>query len=845
MSNPLMDKDFLKQLDLHKNKIIYAKVISLNDKEEPIEQIDGKVTGGSITVDGNSAVRRTCSLTMVTDEVDFGGYQWSLNTKFQLYVGIENEFNDDYEKIIWFKQGTFVITSFGSSLNFSTYTISLSGQDKMCLLNGTIGGILPASIDFRSIEVEHNGYVEKVFSESSAYLAHTYYIYNQQKKQFILSDEPYNENTTYYEKETIIDKTNLPIKTIVREAVHTYGGEPYHNIIINDIDDYGLSLMEYRQKEPLYFIMSNNICEQVELNGKSSCYILKQDLDEKLYQAYREVFLEELNYILNSDEKEKEELVQKLNNSFLSKVIESHGDDGNAVSLDSGLIEYNTLVEDYNIEPSRVIFPFDLNLGISSYYQDSLYKPYTVAKMEYGEAAGYKQVDLTYPDELVSAVGETLTSILDKIKSIFTDFEYFYDRDGRFIFQKSKNYLNTSWNNIIDDGTKDDSIYVDNTVQSSANQYSFEGNELIIQIGHNPRIEQLKNDFSVWGVRKGVSGADINIHARYAIDKKPEVYKTFPRVNFDPLNDTNTLVVVTNETESRIKYLEQDVYIAIGSDKYKELAQWTEYADNEQLEEPVWSVPDQEYDYTPVEFNYFASREEESDVYAGSIIYYHYCDWREIIYQMALDYYKFNQFDEFNYYLSLFNPQYENGKTGYERYYIDMQGFWRQLYNPNPDIDFEHSKGDFSIGYKWDEENKKLIEEKDQWQNIEFDYSNLICDFYLPEYQEKQYSEKLENIEKTIDDKITEWESHKEELQESGQDELEDLNKQEEELQKLNKEYEDLIKDRMNDTSVKEAEKQLAEANEELDKVKETIENDIYIYKGNNIEVILQEFGLI
>jgi hypothetical protein len=49
----------------------------------------------------------------------------------------------------------------------------------MCLLNGTIGGILPASIDFRSIEVEHNGYVEKTFSESSAYLAHTYYIYDQ------------------------------------------------------------------------------------------------------------------------------------------------------------------------------------------------------------------------------------------------------------------------------------------------------------------------------------------------------------------------------------------------------------------------------------------------------------------------------------------------------------------------------------------------------------------------------------------------------------------------------------------------------------------------------------------
>ena len=36
----------------------------------------------------------------------------------------------------------------------------------------------------------------------------------------------------------------------------------------------------------------------------------------------------------------------------------------------------------------------------------------------------------------------------------------------------------------------------------------------------------MKNDYSVWGVRKGVSGAEIPIHARYAIHSKPTYYKS-------------------------------------------------------------------------------------------------------------------------------------------------------------------------------------------------------------------------------------------------------------------------------------------------------------------------------
>jgi hypothetical protein len=59
---------------------------------------------------------------------------------------------------------------------------------------------------------------------------------------------------------------------------------------------------------------------------------------------------------------------------------------------------------------------------------------YKAAKIDYGETVGYRETDLTYPGDLIASVGESLTSVLDKIKNFLGDFEYFYDIDGRFIF---------------------------------------------------------------------------------------------------------------------------------------------------------------------------------------------------------------------------------------------------------------------------------------------------------------------------------------------------------------------------------------------------------------------------
>jgi hypothetical protein len=103
MEKYLLDNDFLDKLNHYPHKDIFAKVISLTFDEEPIESIEGKITGGSINGDGKSAVRRTCNLSMVAKNVNINNYHWGINQKFSLEIGVKNYIEPKYPEIIWFK----------------------------------------------------------------------------------------------------------------------------------------------------------------------------------------------------------------------------------------------------------------------------------------------------------------------------------------------------------------------------------------------------------------------------------------------------------------------------------------------------------------------------------------------------------------------------------------------------------------------------------------------------------------------------------------------------------------------------------------------------------------------
>ena len=561
MKNPLLDKEFIELLEKTNSREIYAKIINLTLDEYPIEEIQGKVSQGNLNIDGSSAVRRTCSLTMIADRVNINEYYWSFATKFKLYIGLKvpdiiknmtiddnnsiAEFNEnsrtlvllkdkrylykDYPDIIWFPQGIFLITDFKLTLNTNgTDNIYITGKDKMCKLNGELGGNFPHATDVGTIE-----------------------------------QYEYDENNNLID----IKKPPLTIKNIIREMVHKYANEPFHNIIINDLDKNATQLLNYKGNNDIYLLrnVETGLFENVLFNGQVERY-------DKNGNAR---ILAELT----------ENELDNLNTDYLSV---------KAVQLKN-----------------------------TNSITDTTY--YTVVKSTYGAFIGRRTTDWTFPSgsgnakgELIANARETITSVLDKICETFdNNFEYFYDIQGRFVFQQKINYVNTSWNNLVDTWELNEkeelqkTAYAESSKLMSQVQYSFVGKTLFTVLNNNPNINNIKNDYVIWGRKKSDSDSqDNSIHLRCAIDEKPEKYVAW----------------------------DGTVYT---SDKW---------------------------------------------------------DWRELIYRMAVDHYAHNHDDDYEIVLQKNNPEYHFGYTGYEPYYVDMQKFWRELYNP---------ESDDNITYRIQEEDNK------------------------------------------------------------------------------------------------------------------------------------------
>lgn len=211
-------EDFLKELDSQNLQTYYAKIVVLNHAELPIREITGQITAGSISINGSSAVRRTCNLTFLADEYENDltniNSLLSINKKIKVMVGIENNININFDKIIWLPQGIFVINQPSISHGTNGVTISLSCKDKMCLLNGECGGNLPAPVVFDS--------------------------YDQ-----LLEDG---------------SRVSIPqtMFHIIQTLVANYGGEAMSKIFINDLPLETKQIVRYTGSAPLFYDSENN-----------------------------------------------------------------------------------------------------------------------------------------------------------------------------------------------------------------------------------------------------------------------------------------------------------------------------------------------------------------------------------------------------------------------------------------------------------------------------------------------------------------------------------------------------------------------------------------------------------
>lgn len=287
----MQDSDFLFKIDCLQTRTQYVKIIILDWQERPIQEIQGLTTGGSINLDGKSAMRRTCNLSMFVlnenlSKVTNINNLFSLNKKAYLEIGIKNTTNQYIQyPIIWMPLGTFIIINSNLSHSTSGVTMSLQLKDKMCLLNGECGGMIPASTQFDEYDT-------------------------------------IDENGQY-----VVERPVLP--QIIVEAVNHFGGEQLSKIILSDLDSRIKQVMKWVGSTPLYF--------------------LDEPGSYKLTTNYNEV----------------------------------------------------------------------AGKGHRTY--------------EYGQDVGFIYTDFTYPGELIENAGSSVVAVLDKIKNMLGNYEYFYDVYGNFI----------------------------------------------------------------------------------------------------------------------------------------------------------------------------------------------------------------------------------------------------------------------------------------------------------------------------------------------------------------------------------------------------------------------------
>lgn len=582
----LKDVEFLKRLDEMRIREHYVKLQIFNFQEKPLREIQGIATAGNITVNGSSAVRRTINLTMLSleSENDLSNIDniISSNKKIKVELGIKNPFNDYmfYGDIIWFPIGYFLITEAQSSTSATTATITIKGKDKMCLLDGTVGGVLPSTVSFHEgNEIDENGNV------------------------------------------TI---TPIPIFTIIKECVTFYGQEQESNIIINDIEETAKQSVQYIGKEPVWF-------------------------DENF----------------------------QLPPFF-----------GDTPDKESG---YNR-------------------------------------KFIYGQDVGYVETDFTFPGELVFEAGSTVTEVLDKIIQTLGNYEYFYDLDGRFIFQEKKNYLNHYYTPITEIG---DYYYI--KAFSDTKYHSvFDNAKSSISYYLAPKYDNLKNDFVVWGNHTDSNGVTNNIKYHLAIDEKP-VIDLAGQYMWDACDGNGKHMFYVFDYENK-RYDEQN-----GPAQEPILLEYTDDVQEEELETYIINYINQNY------IN-FVSRETSFII------------WLKVIWKKQVRYYYAKivdgQLSQLIHYQELDQQVQEEEIVIAIRRPYDKEVFVDENGNPiikpsNPDMDTEN---------KWDDGNKKSREKEEEDDSNsnndteeENDNDEFKTEITIKKYEIKDknlYSEEIFNIVK-------------------------------------------------------------------------------------------------
>lgn len=132
------------------NRKALVKIDLLNFEYFVVDNLEGYGLDGSISIDANSDMRRTCNISFIVKDSTFdiksGGEIW-LDKLVKIYLGIEDIKTNE---ISWTDMGIFLINQPTYTYDAKTKTMSIQGVDLMARLTGLRNGVIK--------EISESGY---------------------------------------------------------------------------------------------------------------------------------------------------------------------------------------------------------------------------------------------------------------------------------------------------------------------------------------------------------------------------------------------------------------------------------------------------------------------------------------------------------------------------------------------------------------------------------------------------------------------------------------------------------------------------------------------------------------
>ena len=215
-------------------------------------------------------MRRTATLSLFAEQKDNNlanvDHLFSINKKCILELGIINNVSDyiytikdkddniqhitlNYKKlygdIIWFPLGVYVMFNPSISHSMQGVTISMQLKDKMCLLNGDLGGEIHSAVEFSN------------------------------------QDQLVDADVTSLEKNPVL------IYNIIKQLVNHWGNEKLHKIIISEVPLQIKQTVKWIGNESAWVVQSSKNAMICTSQAQAQAWCVEKEIDKSLIKEYK------------------------------------------------------------------------------------------------------------------------------------------------------------------------------------------------------------------------------------------------------------------------------------------------------------------------------------------------------------------------------------------------------------------------------------------------------------------------------------------------------------------------------------------------------------------------------